>query len=162
MSTFTNTIHEPRRTGWIKWLVLTLVLAIPAFLLSPNGPLGSFWRPAAGTPTPYGIQMALFMLLNIAEVLTFGLGVSFLIFGYPIAQRILPRSKNLATAAYLSVAWLLINWWPHDSLHIHVGESNLGQLLSIEYGFHITLMIAGAILAYFFFELARERGAIRD
>jgi hypothetical protein len=37
---------------------------------------------------------------------------------------------------------------------------NLGGLLVIEYVFHITLIVAGAILAYFFWVLGR-RGATR-
>jgi hypothetical protein len=48
----------------------------------------------------------------------------------------------LTFAAYLSLAWVLGNWWAHDSLHIHHGL-NLVPLLGIEYGFHVTLMIAG-------------------
>ena len=62
-------------------------------------------------------------------------------------------------AAHLSIAWLLSNWWPHDSLHIHNGL-NLGGLLGIEYGFHITLMIAGLIVAYFFLTLLRQERAV--
>ena len=58
--------------------------------------------------------------------------------------------------AFLSIAWLLFSWWPHDSLHVANGI-NLSGLLVIEYVFHVTLMVAGAILAYFFFALLRQR-----
>jgi len=30
-------------------------------------------------------------------------------------------SPLLTRAAYVSIAWLLLNWWPHDSLHVHTG-----------------------------------------
>ena len=50
---------------------------------------------------------------------------------------------------YLSIGWLLISWWPHDNVYSHNGEDMQG-LLYIEYGFHVTLMAAGLILAYSF------------
>ena len=156
MSTTSPTISRGSRQSWVKWLIPTLLLAVIAFVASPMGPLGSFWRPTHDAATPAGIQLVLFVLLNIAEVLSFGIGVSFLIFGYPLVKNVLPQSRGLAFAAYLSIGWLLANWWPHDSLHIHNGLDT-GGLLGIEYGFHITLMIAGVILMLFFFALARQQ-----
>ena len=148
---------QPRQS-WVKWLVVTLVLAVIAFLASPNGPLGGFWRPSADFPAPTDAQVPLFVLLNVAESLAFGLGISFLIFGYSLLQKVLPASKGLTIAAYLSIGWLLFSWWPHDSLHVANGM-NLNGLLGIEYGFHVTLMIAGVILAFFFLALLRQRAA---
>jgi hypothetical protein len=153
MSTNTN---ATRTINWKPVLILTLVLAFVAVLASPNGPLGGFWRPSEGSPTPTSAQLPLFILLNIIEGLAFGLGISFLIFGYPMVQAISPASTSLTRAAHVSIAWLLINWWPHDSLHIHNGL-NLGGMLAIEYGFHTTLMIAGGIVAYFFLTLLRQK-----
>jgi hypothetical protein len=86
---------------------------------------------------------------------TFGLGVSFLFFGLPIMRAIAPASMLLTRAAQISIAWLLLNWWPHDSLHVHNGMA-LGGLLVIEYVFHVTLMAAGLILAWFFLTLQRR------
>ena len=156
MSRESQSSSTEARRNWIKWLVVTLVLAVIAFLASPNGPLGGFWRPSADFPQPTDAQLPLFILLNAAEVLAFGFGVSFLIFGYPLTQTILPASKGLTLAAHLSIAWLLLNWWPHDSLHVANG-TNMNGLLVIEYVFHVTLMIAGAILVYFFLALVRQR-----
>jgi hypothetical protein len=62
----------------------------------------------------------------------------------------------LTRAAHFSIAWLLFSWCPHDSLHIHNGM-DLSGLLAIEYGFHVSLMIAGMILAYFFLTLLRQK-----
>jgi len=62
----------------------------------------------------------------------------------------------LTRLAHTSIAWLLLNWWPRDSLHIHNGM-NLNGLIGIEYGFHFSLMIAGAILAYFFYTVLQGR-----
>jgi len=156
MSTETQSLSQGARQNWIKWLVLTLALAVIAFLASPNGPLGGFWRPSADFPQPTDAQLPLFILLNVAESLAFGFGISFLIFGYPLMQTILPASKGLTLAAYLSIAWLLLSWWPHDSLHVANGL-NMNGLLVIEYVFHVTLMVAGAILVYYFLALVRQR-----
>jgi hypothetical protein len=104
---------------------------------------------------PTASQLPLFILLNIGEALAFGLGLSFLIFGYPTVHAISPASPSLTRAAHLSIVWLLANWWPHDSLHLHNGLA-LGGLLAIEYIFHVTLMLAGVILAYFFLTLQRR------
>jgi hypothetical protein len=156
METQGKAIGNGTARPWLKWLVVTLVLAVIAFVASPNGPLGTFWRPSAAVPDPAGIQLPLLVLLNIAEVIAFGLGVSFLIFGYPLVRSVLTASKGLTFAAYLSIGWLLANWWPHDSLHIANGL-DLNGLIAIEYGFHITLMMAGAILAYFFLALLRRQ-----
>ena len=147
-----------QRQGWVSWLVVTLVLAVVAFLASPNGPLGGFWRPSADFPVPTNTQVPFFVLLNVAESLAFGLGISFLIFGYSLMQKTLPASKGLTFAAYLCIGWLLSSWWPHDSLHVANGM-NLSGLLEIEYGFHVTLMIAGGILAFFFLALLQQRAA---
>jgi len=153
MSAITNATRTINRKPIVA---VTLVLTVVAVLASPNGPLGGFWRPSAGSPTPTSAQLPLFILLNVAEGLAFGLGISFLIFGYPMVRAISPASTGLTRAAHLSIAWLLINWWPHDSLHIHNGL-NLGGMLAIEYGFHTTLMIAGVIVAYFFLTLLRQK-----
>ncbi|MGH8677584.1 MAG: hypothetical protein ACREUQ_04435 [Burkholderiales bacterium] len=156
MSTETQSLSQGARRNWIKWLVLTLVLAVIAFLASPNGPLGGFWRPSPDFPQPTDAQLPLFVLLNAIEALAFGLGISFLIFGYPLMQTILPASKGLTLWAHLSTAWLLFSWWPHDSIHVANGL-NMNGLLVIEYVFHVTLMVAGAILVYFLLALARQR-----
>ena len=158
MSTESKSLTTGASRNWIKWLVVTLVLAVIAFLASPNGPLGGFWRPSADFPQPTDAQLPWFILLNVAEALAFGFGISFLIFGYPLMQTILPASKGLTLWAYLSIAWLLFSWWPHDSLHVANGL-NLNCLLVIEYVFHVTLMVAGAILVYFFVAVVRQRAA---
>lgn len=145
MPTESNALAKGTGHHWIKWMAVTLVLAIIAFLTSPNGPLGAFWRPSPDFPEPTDAQLPLFIVLNATEALAFGFGMAFLIFGYPLAQTMWPAPKGLRRAAYLSLAWLLISWWPHDSLHITNG-TNMSGLLAIEYGFHVTVMLAGVIL----------------
>lgn len=152
-----------KSTSLINWkpaLSIAFLLAIVAFLATPLGPLGVFWRPSSDVSVSSAtvIQKILFIGLNIFEVLTFGLGLSFLVFGYPLVRAISPASIGLTRAAHFSISWLLLNWWMHDSLHTHVGM-DLNGLLGIEYGFHVTLMIAGVILAAFFLTLIRQQQA---
>jgi hypothetical protein len=138
-----------------KVVTVTLLLAIVGFLTEPHGPLGGFWPPSPDVPQAVGVQVPLFMILGAAEALACGLGVAFLLFGYPTLKAHEGVSAPLTRAAHLAIAWLLINWWAHDSLHLHNGM-NLKGLLAIEYGFHITLMIAGVALAMFFTAVVRS------
>src|SRR5262249_32367353 len=99
---------------WAKVITLTLVLAAVAFVASPNAPLGKFfWPPSPSVAAPSAVQLPLFILLNIAEVVTFGVGVSFLIFGLPITRSLGSASPWLTRAAHISIGWLIANWWPH-------------------------------------------------
>jgi hypothetical protein len=139
-----------------KWVILTLVLAVIAFLASPTGPFGLFWRPEVNLPQPTGYQVTLAVAFNIIEVLAFGFGVAFLVYGYPLIQRIQHATKRLRTAVYLSISWLLIGWWPHDSVRQAVGISSMNANLAIDYIFHVTLMIAGVIVASFLLSLFYE------
>ncbi len=147
----------------VKVALITIIVAIPAFLAEPNGPLGGFWAPTPDAPEAEGIQIPLFMLIGIAEAVLFGLGIAFLGFGYrwlKSVARPAQVSQTLTTATYVSIAWILLNWWSHDSLHIHNGL-NLNGLLVIEYAYHTTLMLAGVITAWFFYKVlnpARQPG----
>jgi len=137
-----------------KVVAVTVVLGIVGFLTESHGPLGGFWAPNPIVPQAVGLQVPLFMILGAAEALALGLGVSFLLFGYSRLKAIAAVSEPMTRAAHLAITWLLVNWWAHDSLHIHNGM-NLNGLLGIEYGFHVTLMIAGVALARFFMAVAQ-------
>ena len=136
---------------------VTVVLGIVFFLASPLGPLGGFWRPYPLPPalTPTRTQVDLFILLNVVESLVSAFGVAFLVFGYPLVQAVAPASGTLTRLAHLAIAWVLINWWPHDGLHVWNGINPTG-LLWIDYGFHVTLMAAGLLLALFFLTILRR------
>jgi hypothetical protein len=135
---------------WMKVLGVTVVVAVPAMILGPI-----VWPPAEGGPEPTAGQLPFFIFLAAMESILLGLGVSFLIFGLPLVRRFAVGSELRAWAMYLAIGWLLVSWWPHDNLHIHVGNDMQG-LLYIEYGFHVTLMICGLIVAYGFLQFLRE------
>ena len=135
--------------SWIKILLVTLLFGIPAFIA---GPL--IWPPVVA---PESRLLPFFLLLSLIESFTFGLGIAFLLFGWPQLQQRSFGSRPLTWAMFISIAWLLLSWWPHD--HLHAVNKTQEGLLFIEYGFHLTLFIGGAILAYGFIRLfvsARE------
>ena len=138
---------------WMKVALLTAICAFPAMVLGRI-----IWPPALDSPVPSSAQMPFFIGLAACEALAFGLGVSFLVFGLPLVRRLSAAGLPgwLALVTYLSAGWLLVSWWPHDNFHLHNGM-NLQGLLYIEYGFHVTLMIAGGVVAYSFLSLVRER-----
>jgi hypothetical protein len=141
-----------------KVVAVTLIAAIVGFLTESHGPLGAFWAPDPSFPLAAGLQIPLFMLLGAIEALAFGLGVSFLLFGYPVLKGIGHATAGATRGAHLAISWILINWWAHDSLHIHNGM-DLNGLLRIEYGFHVTLIISGVLLARFFLTLVHPPAA---
>ena len=138
---------------WMKVLFVTALFSVPAFLLGPV-----IWPPAAGGPEPSAGQLPFFVVLFAIEALAFGLGISFLAFGLPLVRKAAGGSRLRAWAMYLSIGWLLVSWWPHENLHFHSGM-DLQGLLYIEYGFHMTLILSGLVLAYSFLSLVRGGSA---
>jgi hypothetical protein len=142
-------------SGAGKWLLVTIALGIAAFITSPNAPLGGFWG-APPSLSPTEAQKALLMLLAAIQSLAFGLGVAFLIFGWPLVHAQLRNHRTLELATYLSVAWSLISWWPHTSFHQTHRMDDLSGLIAIEYAFHVTVILGGFIVACFFVTKARQ------
>lgn len=133
---------------WLKVTLVTLLFTIPAFL---TGHI--IWPPAPGA-TPAPTLLPFFILLSLLEALSFGLGMAFIVYGWPFMSTLAGGSKRMTYTMFVIIAWFLISWWPHDNLHLHNGL-NLQGLLFIEYGFHVTLIIAGAVLAFCFVRLLR-------
>jgi hypothetical protein len=126
----------------VKATTITLAVAVPALALGRAlFPLSPDW------PTPTGAQMPLMAGVLVAEALGLGLAVAFLALGRPIVRRVVGPSRRRTLAAYLATAWLLGNWWLHDNLH-GVNGVNISGLIAIEYAFHTTLMVAGAIIGW--------------
>jgi hypothetical protein len=128
-----------------KWLVAgtTAGLALISFALTRV-----IWPDAPGAGQPSAGLLPFYIGVGLVESVAFGLGIAFLIFGGRMMSSF-GQSRGLTLLTYLSTAWLLINWWPHDNLHRVVG-SNFSRLIWIEYGFHVTLIAAAACVAYFF------------
>lgn len=130
-------------TTTVKVALITLVCAVPALILG-----NIIWPISPDLPTPTSMQLPFFIILSVIEAVVFGLGVAFIVLGWNRAG-----GERLV---FLAIAWFLISWWPHDNMHKHNGE-DLGGLLVIEYLFHVTLIVAGVIIAMSFWK--RLRGA---
>ena len=85
--------------------------------------------------------------------------MAFLLFGYPLVKTNSSASNTLNRMTHVSLTWILVNWWAHDSLHLHVGMNNLGKLLGIEYAFHFTIIVSAVIILAFLFINLRHRTA---
>jgi hypothetical protein len=127
---------------WRNVLLITLATAVPAFILAPV-----IWPPNLHGNAPVGLQLPLLMLLAALDALTLGLGVAFICYGLPLVGRVANESRAHTWMTFIATAWLLISWWPHDNMHKHNGI-DLDGLLVIDYVFHVSMMVAGLLLAY--------------
>lgn len=134
----------------LRFAIIAVVCAIPALLLGKI-----IWPPSPEIPMPTATELPFFMTIAAIEALTFGVGVAFLIFSWPIVTRTTALPRRIAVLAYISVGWQLVSWWPHDNLHMHIGM-DLQRLLYLEYGFHLTLIITGVFLAYVVIRLLKR------
>jgi len=134
-----------------KVAIITAAVAVPAFLLGPV-----LFPPADIGVEPTSNQLPFFLFLAVGDAVLLGLGLSFLLFGYPVIRGVSPDSKIRAWTMYLSIGYLIISWWPHLNLHTHNGM-NLQGLLYIDYFFHLPLEVAGVALAVCFISLMRKR-----
>ncbi len=137
--------------SWVKVLIITALVAVPALFLGPI-----LFPPAEGGPQPTAAQIPFFLFLAVGDALLLGLGVSYLLFGFPVMRRVLPDSKVRAWAMYLSIGYLMVSWWPHLNLHVHNG-GNIQGLLYNDYAFHLPLEITAVVLAFSFVSLVRSR-----
>lgn len=142
---------------WMKVFVVTVLCAVTALVLGPI-----LWHRAEGMPEPSGGLLPFFIVLSVIEAITFGLGISFLAFGLPLVRKVADGPRFLTWATYLGIGWLLVSWWPHDNFHQSMGGNDMVGLLYLEYGFHVTLIIAGLIVAYFFLNSLRRQGYVGE
>jgi hypothetical protein len=130
-----------------------VVSAIASFALSRI-----LWPTPTGMPGPPSRLLPGFVVLAAVESIVFGLGVGFVCFGRPLlGDR--TRGAALTRATHLSIAWLLISWWPHDNFHRVLAHDDWAGLLRIEYGFHLTLIAAAVITAAYFLRIAHTEGS---
>ena len=128
---------------------ITTVGAIPAFLLSQV-----IWPNPPGMPAPPATLLPFLLVPAIFEALAFGMGIAFLVLGFRLLSRA-HQPAALTLAAYISIAWSLLSWWPHVNFHRAIG-SDLVALVKVDWTFHMTLIVAAAVIAYFFLRVVGE------
>ncbi|ALG11594.1 AMP-binding enzyme [Kibdelosporangium phytohabitans] len=124
-------------------LIVAVFVGVLAFVMTTV-----FWPGSTDlsvVPQPYA---GLFTGLYVAECLSFGLGVSFLLFGRGRLTR-MGRPPWLTSLAHLSVVWLLVAWWPQDNFYRLAAKTDWGRQAVLVYAFNITLMIAAVVLVAF-------------
>jgi len=112
------------------------------------------WRtpPGVAAPPP-DILPFLIPIAVVIPALSFGLGVAFLLFGRKLLRA--DRPSALSRASFISIWWLLANWWPHSNFHrVSNGWTNV---VVIDYFFHTTVIVASCVVAAFFLTVIRER-----
>jgi hypothetical protein len=144
---------------WLKILILTVVITLPAFMAGPNAPLGGFWGADPHAPQPAPSLLPGFMVLGLLDALFLGLGVSFLVFGYPVVRDLAGHSGALTRLTHLGISWIMIQWWAHSNLHIVSGE-DFARILAIDYGFHVTIMLSTVAIVAYFIRVAGQRRAV--
>ncbi|QFU91098.1 AMP-binding protein [Amycolatopsis sp. YIM 10] len=134
---------ENSLTGIGYGLAIAIALTLASYLLTDV-----FWPGSRNTervPQPWA---AFFHVLYAAESASFGLGAAYLFRGYRwIAS--LERGLPLTVAAHLSLAWLLLAWWPQDNFYRLSSPQDWPRQTVLVFTFNITLMVAGAVLVRF-------------
>lgn len=139
-----------------KIILVTLGVAIPAFAGFPF-----LFPPDPHVPGPTGMQLPLLMALSAVECLLLGGGVAFLAFGWPYVRRLSPAAPARAVAIYISLAWLMTNWYPHLGLHIQHGV-DMDAIVVVDYVFHLPLYVTPVVLLWAVLALARDARAAED
>ena len=162
MTTEIEQKQQTGRTGFAlrtrtKVAVTTAVLGILAFLFGPVAPLGELiWPAPAIDVTPTSTQLAFLLLYDAIAALAFGFGIAYLVFGWRYVREVFGHvRRNLAILVHVCIFWIIWQEWVHYHLHTIVGMDLTGLIL-IEYGFHATVLLAGALVAFGFFTLATD------
>lgn len=127
-------------------------------LLDAHGPLGSrLYPPFPGAASPAGSVLGVLMAGVFVQALGLGLALALLVHARPLVaglRRAAGGRQGVAIGAFASLVWILASWIPHGSLHLHVDPTNFWALAALEWGFHVSLVAAGALLARFAFVAA--------
>lgn len=137
---------KPWRTFF--FIVVTLVIGAVAFLTGPK-----LWPMAPDVPPPPAHLLPAYIVLAALEALAFGFAVAFAIFGWPAIRDLKLGAPWLNKLLFVTLVWFTGNWWIHDSLHMHIAL-DMNRLLYIEYGFHMSMLACGVILAIAWMRLA--------
>lgn len=133
----------------IEALLITFLLGTFSLLFGEI-----FWPPSA-TLTPTIEQVMYFLPLYAVEAALFGAGVAFAFMAFPLIKKTPGHLRSHLWYVYISMVWLLVSWWPHERLHLFVG-TDVQKTLYVDYGFHLTTVIASLTLAISFAKILLE------
>jgi hypothetical protein len=88
----------------VKVALVTAAVGIPAFFLGPV-----LFQPADVGVEPTADQLPFFLFLAVGDALLLGLGVSFLLLGFPVMRKVSPDFKVRTWAMYRSIGYLMVS-----------------------------------------------------
>lgn len=138
---------------WWRMSLLTLVIGGTALVTGPR-----LWPMAPSVPEPPSNLLPFYIALAVVEALAFGFAVAFAVFGWPAIRRLPLGAPWLNKALFITLCWVMGNWWMHDSLHMHVAL-DMNRLLYIEYGFHMSMLACVVVLVVGFIRVAAQPAA---
>jgi hypothetical protein len=124
-----------------RMFLLTIVIGGAAFFAGPQ-----IWPASHDVPTPPPDLLPGYLAISAIEALAFGFAVAFAVFGWSAIRDLGLGAQSLNGMLFVTIFWLMGNWWIHDNLHMHIGF-DMNRLLYIELAFHLTLLGSGVILA---------------
>ena len=90
-----------------------------------------------------------FTVATAVEALLMGIGIAFVVYVLREHRMAIKSWRGLDWATFVSIAWILISGFPHDSQHLTHG-ADLRGLVSIEMLFHGSLAIAALVVMWQF------------
>lgn len=124
-----------------RMLFLTIVIGVAAFVTGPR-----IWPMGPDVPMPPANLLPGYIALSAIEALAFGFAVAFAVSGWPVVGGLDLGAPWLNRLLFVTLCWVIGNWWMHDNLHMHNGL-NMHGLLFIEVGFHISMLACAVSLA---------------
>lgn len=121
-----------------RWIVIAVLGALVAMVFGPSGPAGGFWG-REPTPGLEGGVLGALVVYALLEAAFFGFGIAWL----ALARRV----TSVSTGSYLAIGWMLVSWFPHGALHQSMEHDNWAGLAAVEYGFHLTMILAAVVVA---------------
>lgn|GEM_PF-6406270 len=91
--------------------------------------------------------------LALLESAIFGIGVAFVVFGYPLWRRVPKRKPLLPT--YLAISWLLLSWWPRGLFRAH-------DLVMLDLAFYSISIIAAFVNAHHLYDVMHKEAGDKD
>jgi hypothetical protein len=133
----------------LRFVYVTAGVAVIAFPLT-----FVIWPIPPEIALPPANLVPFFVFVIACECLSFGFGIAFLLFGYPLVRSV-GSGRFTSWSGYLGIAWFALNWWPHESFHRTTLSTNFDKQIWIQFGFHLSLIVAAVLVARFFVEAAR-------
>ncbi|MEU6237702.1 amino acid adenylation domain-containing protein [Kitasatospora sp. NPDC047058] len=134
---------QPGGLPGCAWVGCAVPVALLALVLTDALWPGS--TDLSAVPGPYATY---FRILYFCELASFGLGLSYLVFGYQVIAGY-GRPPALSVATHLSVFWLLAAWWPQDNLYRTGSPRDWPRESVLVFVFNVALMAAAVIVVRF-------------